>query len=197
MWTLPNILTIGRLAAAPLPALVFAFLDDPAASAWACALFVVAAATDWVDGWLARRTNQISAVGKMLDPIADKALVSITLAAIVGLYGLDWTILVPVAAILLRETLIAGLREHLGGRLTLPVTRLAKVKTAAQMTAIALLLGAGALSAGGAIAAHAGGALLWVAAILTLVTGWDYLTRGIAALRADDIAAAEAARRRA
>lgn len=189
MWTIPNILTVGRLAAAPLPALAFAAFDSPVADALACAVFVLAAATDWVDGWLARRWGQVSAVGRMLDPIADKALVAISLAAIVGVHGMGWAVMLPVAAILLRETLIAGLREHLGATLKLPVTPLAKVKTAAQMVAIALLLGAGALGANAGLAAHLGGALLWVAAVLTLVTGWDYLSRGVAALRAEDLSA--------
>lgn len=183
MWTLPNILTAGRLLAAPLALLAFAALERPAADAAAAAVFVAAALTDWLDGWIARRFDMGSALGRALDPIADKALVMIALAAVVGLHGLHWSVTAPVAAIVLRETLVSGLREALAGRLTLAVTPLAKLKTAAQMAALPLLLGAGALGPWAGAAAHSGAALLWLAAVLTLVTGWGYLVRAVAALR--------------
>lgn len=180
MWNIPNMLTAGRLAAAPGVALAFAAFDRPAADVVACVLFVAAALTDWLDGRLARAWGQESAIGRLLDPIADKAIVTIALAALCGVHGLDWPLALPVALILLRETAIAGLREALAGRLALPVTQAAKWKTTAQMTAIAVLLGAGAVGP----EAHAAGlALLWVAAALTLTTGWDYFSRGVAWLR--------------
>lgn len=183
MWTIPNILTAARLAAAPGVALAFAAFDRPAADAIACALFVGAAATDWLDGRLARAWGQESAVGRMLDPIADKAIVTIALAALLGVYGLGWALVLPVAIILLRETAVAGLREVLAGSFSLPVTRLAKWKTTAQMVAISLLLGAGAAGAAEPIVGAAGLAALWLAAVLTAVTGWDYFSRGVAHLR--------------
>ncbi len=176
MWTVPNILTAARLAAAPFVALAFAVFDRPTADLAAFAVFALAAATDWLDGRLARAWGQESAIGRLLDPIADKAIVMIALAAICGAHGLHWSVAVPVAAIILRETAVAGLREALAGRLALPVTRLAKLKTTAQMLAVALLLAAGAL---GGWAVTAGLALLWAAAALTLVTGWDYFSRGV------------------
>lgn len=177
MWTVPNMLTLARLAAAPFVALAFAAFERPTADLLACAVFALAAATDWLDGRLARAWGQESPLGRLLDPIADKAIVMIALAAICGAHGLGWAVAVPVAAIILRETAVAGLREALAGRLALPVTRLAKLKTAAQMVAIALLLAAGAL---GGWALTAGLALLWAAAALTLATGWDYFSRGAA-----------------
>jgi cardiolipin synthase len=180
MWTIPNILTAGRLAAAPGVALAFAAFDRPTADLTACALFVLAALTDWLDGRLARAWGQESAVGRMLDPIADKAIVVIALAVVCGLYGLGWAVAAPVSLILLREIAVSGLREALAGQFSLPVTRLAKWKTTIQMVAISVLLGAGALGHG---AEAMGLALLWLAALLTVVTGWDYFIRGVAHLR--------------
>lgn len=176
MWSIPNMLTVARLAAAPLVALAFAAFERPTADLVACAVFALAAATDWLDGRLARAWGQESALGRLLDPIADKAIVMIALAAVCGVHGLGWAVAVPVAAIILRETAVAGLREALAGRLSLPVTRLAKLKTTAQMLAVALLLAAGAL---GGWAATVGLVLLWAAAALTLATGWDYFSRGV------------------
>lgn len=183
MWTIPNILTVGRLAAAPAVALAFAAFERPLADAVACALFVAAALTDWLDGRLARAWGQESAVGRMLDPIADKAIVAIALAAICGVHGLGWAVAIPVAAILLRETAVAGLRECLAGALTLPVTRAAKWKTTVQMVAVALLLGAGATGGAAETVTTAGLIALWAAAVLTAATGWDYFSRGVAHLR--------------
>lgn len=183
IWTVPNILTFFRVLAAPCVALVFVALDRPLADWVGFALFAVAALTDYVDGWLARKWNQISEVGKMLDPIADKAMVVIALAVLTGLIGVTWWFVVPVAAILLREVLVSGLREYLGD-VKLPVTQLAKWKTAAQMVAIGWLLlflpEAGRPGLGTAL----GVALLWLAAALTVVTGWDYFRKGVAVLRA-------------
>ncbi len=186
MWTIPNILTLGRLVAAPFVLLAFVLLPRPAADAAACALFVLAALTDWLDGALARAWGQFSALGRMLDPIADKAIVAIALAALCGVYSLHWSVAAPTAVIVLRETAVAGLREHLAGALALPVTRAAKLKTAAQMTAIALLLGAGAAGAAADALHVAGAALLWVAAFLTALTGWDYFSRSLDHLRKVD-----------
>ncbi|MBD3624120.1 MAG: CDP-diacylglycerol--glycerol-3-phosphate 3-phosphatidyltransferase, partial [Rhodobacteraceae bacterium] len=142
--TLPNVLTVVRLLAAPAFALVFVVLPRPVADWLALVLFVGAAATDYLDGWLARKWGQVSAFGRMLDPIADKAMVVIALAVLMGLSGLNPWVLIPAAMILFREVFVSGLREFLGADAgKLAVTKLAKWKTTVQMVAIPLLLLAG------------------------------------------------------
>lgn len=173
-WTVPNLLTLARLAAVPLLALAWLLLDRPLADRVALALFLAAAATDFLDGFLARRLGQGSAFGRMLDPVADKAMVTVALAMLLALAGPDWRLVVPAVLILLREVLVAGLREFLGA-VKLAVTPLAKWKTTAQMAAIALLLAAPALG----LPEGPGLALLWLAALLTIVTGWDYLSKAM------------------
>jgi len=176
---------MARVIAAPCVALAFVVFDRPLADWAAVVLFVIAAVTDWVDGWYARLYGAESAFGRMLDPIADKAMVVIALALLMALHGLGWSLVVPVTVILLRETLVAGLREFLAGAPVLSVTRLAKWKTTVQLVAVAALLAVG--PAGffgvGEIMKNLGLALLWIAAILTAVTGWDYFTKGLAHLR--------------
>ena len=183
-WTLPNILTVLRLVAAPGVALAFALLPRPAADWVALTLFVGASVTDWLDGKLARAWNQTSRFGTMLDPIADKAMVLTALAVVMGLSAMAPAVLIPSAAIFLRETFVSGLREFLGkdaGRLA--VTKLAKWKTTAQMVALAVLLLAGALR--WPVLDHAGLLLLWLAAGLTVLTGWDYLSKAMPYLKED------------
>jgi len=199
-WTIPNTLTVMRLLAAPGVALAFVIFDRPTADWIAIVLFIVAALTDYIDGRLARAWNQESNFGRMLDPIADKAMVVIALSVIVGLSGINPLILVPVAFILLREVFVSGLREFLGSRSAkLQVTWLAKWKTTTQMVAIPVLLLAGVfeydrrrgapwisswfhnwaewmLQNGGLI-------LIWGAGILTLVTGYDYLIKAMPFLK--------------
>lgn len=199
-WTIPNILTVLRLAAAPGVALAFVVFDRPTADWIAITLFIFAALTDWVDGKIARAWKQESNFGRMMDPIADKAMVVIALSVIVGLSGINPLILVPVAFILLREVFVSGLREFLGSKAgTLKVTYLAKWKTTAQMVAIPVLLLAAvfeydkrhnspwiserfhnwmewALSNGGLV-------LIWIAGLLTVMTGYDYLMKAMPFLR--------------
>ncbi|WP_425093120.1 CDP-diacylglycerol--glycerol-3-phosphate 3-phosphatidyltransferase [Tropicimonas sp. S265A] len=216
-WTLPNILTVGRLIAAPAVALVFALLPRPLADWVALALFIGASLTDFLDGYLARKWNQTSKFGAMLDPIADKAMVVTALALLIALSGLDPLVMIPTALILFREVFVSGLREFLGADAgKLAVTKLAKWKTTAQMVAIAVLLTAiafeathlmafqtmtreayqAALDAGptdgnmvwrsgewGVGLGIAGLALLWVAAVLTLITGADYFKKSLPFLR--------------
>ena len=199
-WTIPNILTVFRLLAAPGVALAFVVFDRPFADWVALALFVAAALTDYVDGYLARAWGQESNFGRMLDPIADKAMVVIALAVIVGLSGINALILVPVAFILLREVFVSGLREFLGAKAgRLKVTYLAKWKTTAQMVAIPVLLLAGVFEYDrrhGAIwhsvgmhdwiewtLGNAGLVLIWVAGLLTVMTGYDYLQKAMPFLR--------------
>lgn len=139
---IPNILTVFRLLAAPSVGLVFVFLPSPYADWIALGLFMGAAMTDYLDGYLARKWGQVTNLGRMLDPIADKAIVLIALLAIAvraPYLGLD--LLTPVILITFREVFVSGLREFLGAKAgTLKVTWLAKWKTASQMLAIVVLM---------------------------------------------------------
>ncbi|WP_297488247.1 CDP-diacylglycerol--glycerol-3-phosphate 3-phosphatidyltransferase [Acidocella sp.] len=180
---LPNILTLSRIAAIPLLVLLVA-IGAPWAAFGAALLFTLAAITDYFDGHLARERQQLSDFGRMLDPIADKLLVAATLMVLVGFGHLPGLGIYPAIVIMLREILVSGLREYLAAiRIGLPVTKLAKWKTGVQMTALGLLLlgGAGARFMGlGFLPVNAlGAAMLWGAALLTLITGWDYLTAGL------------------
>lgn len=195
--TLPNALTLLRLVAAPLIALVFVALPHPWSDGAALVLFVGAAVTDWFDGYLARRWAQVSRLGAMLDPIADKAMVVIAVAVLFGLFDMDPMIVVPASVILFREVFVSGLREFLGDTAgTLAVTKLAKWKTTAQMVAVSVLLAQGFASHGLEFGSGAGGwrivsgalyalglALLWTAAVLTGLTGWDYFRKALPHLR--------------
>jgi cardiolipin synthase len=180
---LPNILTLSRIAAIPVLVLLVA-LKTPWADLAAASLFTAAAITDYFDGKLAREMLQLSDFGRMLDPIADKLLVGATLMALVGFGHLPGWGIYPAIVIMLREILVSGLREYLAEiRVGLPVTKLAKWKTGVQMTALGLLLlgatGAHIIGLGFLPMAWIGGILLWSAALLTLITGWDYLTAGL------------------
>lgn len=183
IWTLPNCLTISRILAAPVVCLMVA-LGGPEIAIWAFALFCVAALTDFLDGWAARRFNQVSALGKMLDPIADKAMVMLVLAALASLQSENaWLFILPMAIIILREVLISGCREFLGSA-TLSTTMLAKYKTTAQLIAIGVLMLAATLSTADSHGVEEviyiiGIVLLWIAAILTAITGWDYLQKAL------------------
>jgi cardiolipin synthase len=172
---LPNKLTNGPILA--IPALVACFFATGDWGRWvAMSIFIAAGVTDFLDGYLARAWQQQSAIGRMLDPVADKLIVSaalMMLAADGTIAG--WSLWAGVI-ILCREILVSGLREFLGTlAVSVPVTKLAKWKTALQMVAIGFLL---AGSAGDKIWPYTtlfGLTLLWIAAILTLYTGYDYL----------------------
>ena len=143
-WNIPNILTVLRLLAAPGVVLMFLYFTRPWADWFALVLFVVAALTDFLDGYLARAWKQESKFGAMLDPIADKAMVVIALLVITGYAGMNPWILLPATVIIFREVFVSGLREFLGATAgTLKVTSLAKWKTTAQMIAIAVLFSTG------------------------------------------------------
>jgi cardiolipin synthase len=179
---LPNLLTLSRIAAIPLLVVLVA-LRLPVADLVACVVFSAAAITDYYDGKLARSRRQQSNLGRMLDPIADKLLVGAALMMLVGQNRLSPAALYPAIVIMLREILVSGLREYLAGiRIGLPVTPLAKWKTGFQMGALGTLLAgdttAHLLHLGFLPVSMIGEAMLWVAAALTLWTGWDYLTAG-------------------
>ena len=180
---LPNLLTLSRIAAIPLLVLLVA-LRTPLGDMAACVVFSVAAITDYFDGKIARDRKITSGFGRMLDPIADKLLVAAALMLLAGLGRLPGLSLYPAILIMLREILVSGLREFLAElRIGLPVTKLAKWKTGFQMGALGTLLagetGAAVLHLSFLPVALIGEAMLWTAAALTLVTGWDYLTAGI------------------
>ena len=191
--TLPNILTIVRLVAAPMVAVMFLYFTRPYADWFALVLFVLAAVTDWFDGYLARAWKQETKLGALLDPIADKAMVVIALMVIIGFSSWSPWLVLPATVILFREVFVSGLREYLGDTAgTLKVTRLAKWKTTLQLVALGALILGGAVhgqpcqSVGDMCKTFAeswihvvGLASLWAAAVLTCITGWDYLRVGI------------------
>jgi len=143
-WNVPNILTVLRLLAAPGIAVMFLYFNRPYADWFALILFISAALTDWIDGHLARSWKQVTKIGTMLDPIADKAMVVIALMVIVGYSSMSPWLVLPATVILFREVFVSGLREYLGDTAgTLKVTQLAKWKTTAQMVAIAVLFAQG------------------------------------------------------
>jgi cardiolipin synthase len=180
---LPNLLTLSRIAAIPvLVALVV--LRTPSGDLAACILFALAGITDWLDGRIARQQKLLSDLGRMLDPIADKLLVGATLMVLAGTSRLSEFGLYPAIIIMCREILVSGLREYLAGlSVGLPVTRLAKWKTGLQMAALGLLLagddGASLIGLGFLHITALGGAMLFLAAGLTLITGWDYVMAGL------------------
>jgi len=187
---LPNLLTLSRIAAIPLLVLLVA-MRDPQADLLACILFSAAAITDYFDGRIARSRQLQSDLGRMLDPIADKLLVGAALMMLVGQDRVSAAGLYPAIVIMLREILVSGLREYLAGlRIGLPVTKLAKWKTGFQMGALGTLLAgdsaAGALHLAFLPVSAIGETMLWVAAALTLITGWDYLTAGVRHAAAPD-----------
>ena len=180
MYNLPNMLTISRIAV-----IVFIFLSayvqSFACSMFVAVLFVMAAITDYFDGYLARLRHQTSALGRLLDPIADKLLVTSALVVILVKPGMLWTTLsyIPAFVILCREILVSGLREFLREvNVGLPVTRLAKWKTGFQMTALSMMLFNGFWVWG-----RIGEFLLWIAAVLTFITGYQYFQKSLDYIR--------------
>ena len=183
-YSIPNLLTYGRILCVPLIVLCF-FIEGKLAisntARWvALWIFVIASLTDFLDGYLARIWNQTSNIGRMLDPIADKLLV----ASILLLVAADGTIagwsLWAAIIILCREILVSGLREYLAAlKVSVPVTRIAKWKTTAQLVAIAFLLAGPAGDKVLPYTTELGIILLWVAALLTMYSGYDYFRAGL------------------
>lgn len=179
-WSLPNLLTYGRILAIPaLIAILFWPRDD-----WmrwiALGIYTAAAITDYLDGYIARAWSQQSAIGRMLDPIADKLLVAALLLMLVYTGQIEgWTLWAAIV-ILCREILVSGLREFLADlKVSVPVSKVAKWKTTAQLFALGFLI---AGPAGDKVLpgnTQIGIVLLWAAAGLTIYTGWDYFNAGI------------------
>ena len=183
-FALPNLLTYARIAAVPLVVLCLHFQEVPRAGEWlrwvALAIFIAAGVTDFLDGYFARKWGEFSSFGRMLDPIADKLLVSACLLMLVSDGTIRGASLFAAVIILCREILVSGLREYLAGlNVRVEVTRLAKWKTALQLVAVGFLVLGDAGDAIVPVVTPIGLSLLWLAALLTLYTGWDYFRAGL------------------
>lgn len=184
MPNIANILTLSRIAAIPLIATLL-FLDPPVFRWVALVLFAVACITDFFDGYIARRMDQVSALGRFLDPIADKLVVGAILMALVATQKIaGWSVL-PALIIMCREIMVSGLREYLAElKVGVPVSMLAKWKTTAQMIALGFLI-VGNAGPDWLPVTEIGDGLLWLAAVLTVVTGYDYLRLGLKHMAGD------------
>ena len=187
MLSLPNILTLSRIFAVPLLALLLwprAWQGAPGESfvldyALAYALYCLMGITDYFDGYLARAQGTVSKLGVFLDPIADKIMVAAVILMLVFTGHIAGLHVVAALVILLREIIVSGLREFLAGlQVSVPVSKLAKWKTTFQLVALGGLILAGALPMQGWILTGSL-ILLWGAAVLTMITGWDYLRVGL------------------
>lgn len=173
MKDLPNILTFSRILIIP-PLLYLIFMSEAWASWTALGIYTYACVTDFVDGYLARKMKTTSPIGKFLDPIADKLLVSSVLLSLASLDRLDGFVFIAALAILMREIFVSGLREYLGPKnIQIHVSQLAKWKTTLQMLCLGFLI----------MAEHAphwipslliGEVLISIAAVLSIITAWDY-----------------------
>ncbi|MEZ5921260.1 MAG: CDP-diacylglycerol--glycerol-3-phosphate 3-phosphatidyltransferase [Parvularculaceae bacterium] len=179
-----NLITLSRILLVA-PFIACFFIDAAWGQKAAFFIFSIAALTDFIDGRVARARGETSALGAALDPLADKLLIA---AALILLIMIGTIHLVHVTAgliIILREILVGGLREALAKRgAGLPVTTLAKWKTTAQIIAVGLLIAAAPTGLVGRSAEPAGILLLWLAALLTFITGWDYVRRAVGLLGA-------------
>lgn len=182
---LPNLLTLSRILVLP-PLIACLWIGGDTLRWVALGLYALASITDYLDGYLARTLQVQSAFGRLLDPIADKLLVGACLLILSALgYIAGWAVLAALV-ILLREILVSGLREFLAEiRIGMPVSRLAKWKTAVQLVAIGFLI-IGESAPAWTNAQSVGEVGLWVAAAFTLVTGWDYLRSGLSHLASKD-----------
>jgi cardiolipin synthase (CMP-forming) len=179
MLTLPNLLTLSRIFAVPLLVWMLWWPQWTVGYWLAFVLYCVIAATDYLDGYLARAQGTVSKLGIFLDPIADKIMVAAVVLMLVATHDIEGFHLIPALVILLREIMVSGLREFLGGlQVSVPVSRLAKWKTALQLVALGALILSGALP-GWPWVKLIGLLSLWSAAALTLVTGWGYLRIGL------------------
>ena len=178
MQKLPNYLTFMRILV--IPGVIASFSFPGVFAAWVgCGLFIAASVTDWFDGYLARKFKSTSSLGRIFDPIADKLLVASTLLMMAAYDRLGYTGLWPAVIILCREVLVSGLREFLAEiKIGLPVTHLAKWKTGIQMVSIPMLMVAD-YSPWFCYFGEVGEVLIWIAAVLTVITGYDYLRAGL------------------
>ncbi len=179
--TLPTALTLFRILLIPVFGLCF-LLSPPWTNILTVAVFLLAAVTDWLDGYLARRLNQSSDFGAFLDPVADKLMVAVALIALVSVYPGVWMAM-PAAVIVGREIAVSALREwmaEIGKRASVAVNQLGKFKTVAQMVAIAMLLYREPLV--GIPFPQIGFTLLWLSALLTLYSAYVYVRAALRVL---------------
>lgn len=179
MWNLPNILTMSRIVVIPILVASF-FMEQPLGSHIAFVTFALASITDFFDGYLARATGSVSKIGQFLDPIADKLMVGAVIIMVVYAGWVNSVHVVAAVIIMCRELLVSGLREFLAGiQVSVPVTMLAKWKTTVQMLALGSLTWSKGAIVFNIPAQEIGIVALWVAAVLTLYTGLDYLRVGL------------------
>jgi cardiolipin synthase len=180
MINLPNLLTISRIGAIPILVATF-YLDGPAGNWLGLAILTLAGITDFFDGYVARAWQQQSQLGKFLDPVADKLLVGALLFMLIAFGRIPGLAILPAVVILCREILVSGLREFLADlHVSVPVSRLAQWKTTLQMIALGfLIVGSAGPDFGPFSTTDIGVAGLWLAALLTLITGYDYLRAGL------------------
>ena len=187
MLTLPNLLTLSRIVAVPLLAWLLWWPQWQAGYALAFGVYCLMGVTDYFDGYVARAQGAVSKLGIFLDPIADKIMVAAVILVLAGRGVVVGIHLVAALIILVREIAVSGLREFLAGvQVSMPVSRLAKWKTTFQMLALGVLILVPALpgwavpfTGGWATPERVGIITLWIAALLTLITGWDYLRVGL------------------
>ena len=179
MWTLPNLLTLSRIVAVPLLVGLLWWPHWEAGFGIAFALYCLMGITDYFDGYLARSSGAVSRLGIFLDPIADKIMVAAVILILVGTRDIPGVHVIAALVILLREIAVSGLREFLAQvQVSVPVSQLAKWKTTLQLVSL------GGIILGGAVpdmvwVHNVGIVALWGAAVLTLLTGWDYLRVGL------------------
>lgn len=177
---IPNLLTLSRIASIPL-LVGFFYIGSPLGNWLGLGVLIFAGATDFFDGYLARAMQQQSLLGKFLDPIADKLLVASLILMLVAFDRIPGVAVLPALVILCRELLVSGLREFLAGaQVSLPVSRLAQYKTTLQMVMLGfLLVGPAGPMFGPFSTTEIGVAGLWIAALLTIISGYDYLNAGL------------------
>jgi len=182
--SLPNLLTMSRILVIP-PIVALFFVQGDMARWVTLALYAAACVTDFFDGYVARSTGQISRLGRFLDPVADKLLVASVILMLVATGRISGLVVLPALIILIREILVSGLREHLASiAVGVPVSRLAKWKTMIQMISLGFLIMHDA-SPAWIPSVWIGEIGVWAAALLTLITGYDYLRAGLGHLTAD------------
>lgn len=178
MYNLANLLTFSRILMIPL--IVGSFYLDGDKAYWiGFVIFSLAGITDFLDGYVARKFNMTSALGKFMDPIADKLLIASALLMMVAFQRIEGLAVIAAVVILCREFAVSGLREFLADiKVSVPVSYLAKWKTTLQIFALGFLL-VGKASPDIIPAILIGNICLWAAALLTLYTGYDYLKSGL------------------
>ena len=182
--SLPNLLTLSRILVIP-PIVALFFIDGEMPRWIALGLYAAACVTDFFDGYVARSMGQISRLGRFLDPVADKLLVASVIFMLVATGRIGGLMVLPALIILIREILVSGLREHLATLdVGVPVSKLAKWKTTIQMFALGFLI-VHDVSPAWIPSVWIGEAGIWIAAVLTLITGYDYLRAGIQHLTDD------------